>query len=148
MDDLNVIDRFLDTFVRYIDSGFGLLSGEVAFLTTILIGIDITLAGVFWALEEGAFVGRLLRKVLYRYVPESIIERPKMGFGMPIAEWTRGPLRAWAESLLDERRLHSDGYVDPTHVRALWQRREDRYSELRSERTRGLPRPEMSYVGG
>jgi type IV secretion system protein TrbL len=65
MDDLNVIDRFLDTFLRYIDSGFGLLSGEVAFLTTILIGIDITLAGLFWALEEGPLVGRLLRKVLY-----------------------------------------------------------------------------------
>jgi type IV secretion system protein TrbL len=65
MDDLNVIDRFLDTFLRYIDSGFGLLSGEIAFLTTILIGIDITLAGLFWALEEGPFISRLLRKVLY-----------------------------------------------------------------------------------
>jgi type IV secretion system protein TrbL len=65
MDDLNVIDRFLDTFLRYIDSGFGLLSGEIAFLTTILIGIDITLAGLTWALEEGPVVNRLLRKVLY-----------------------------------------------------------------------------------
>jgi type IV secretion system protein TrbL len=65
MDDLNVIDRFLDTFLRYIDSGFGLLSGEIAFLTTILIGIDITLAGLTWALEEGPLVNRLLRKVLY-----------------------------------------------------------------------------------
>ena len=65
MDDLNVIDRFLDTFLHYIDSGFGLLSGEVAFLTTILIGIDITLAGLAWALEEGPVINRLLRKVLY-----------------------------------------------------------------------------------
>src|SRR5262245_30981837 len=65
MDDLNVIDRFLDTFLRYIDSGFGLLTGEVAFLTTILIGIDITLAGLHWALGEEPLVNRLLRKVVY-----------------------------------------------------------------------------------
>lgn len=49
MNDLGVIDRFMDTFVRYIDSGFGLLSHDVAFLTTTLIGIDITLAGLFWS---------------------------------------------------------------------------------------------------
>ena len=45
MNDLGIIDRFMDTFSRYIDSGFGLLSGDVAFLSTTLIGIDITLAG-------------------------------------------------------------------------------------------------------
>jgi type IV secretion system protein TrbL len=65
MDDLNVIDRFLDTFLRYIDSGFGLLAGEVAFLTAILIGLDITLAGLFWAFDDNPLLGRLLRKVLY-----------------------------------------------------------------------------------
>ncbi|GLS33457.1 type IV secretion system protein TrbL [Mesorhizobium albiziae] len=66
MDDLNVIDRFMETFVRYIDSGFGLLQGDVAFLTTILIGVDITLAGLFWAFDgEANIAGRLVRKVLY-----------------------------------------------------------------------------------
>ncbi|NGO54544.1 P-type conjugative transfer protein TrbL [Allomesorhizobium camelthorni] len=66
MNDLGVIDRFMETFIRYIDSGFGLLSGDVAFLTTIVIGIDITLAGLFWALGgEHDIFGRLLRKVLY-----------------------------------------------------------------------------------
>src|SRR3546814_2665195 len=56
----------METFSRYIDSGFGLLSGDVAFLTTILIGIDITLAGLFWALGgEDNIIGRLIRKVLY-----------------------------------------------------------------------------------
>src|SRR6478736_3699706 len=50
MDDLAIIDRFTETFSRYIDSGFGLLSGDVAFLTTVLVAIDITLAGLFWAL--------------------------------------------------------------------------------------------------
>ncbi|MFE0013760.1 P-type conjugative transfer protein TrbL [Mesorhizobium sp. NPDC059054] len=66
MNDLGVIDRFMQTFIRYIDSGFGLLSGDVAFLTTILIGIDITLAGLGWALGgEPNVLGRLVRKVLY-----------------------------------------------------------------------------------
>jgi type IV secretion system protein TrbL len=66
MGDLNVIDRFMATFIRYIDSGFGLLTGDVAFLTTILIAIDITLAGLFWAMDGEANVfGRLIKKILY-----------------------------------------------------------------------------------
>jgi type IV secretion system protein TrbL len=66
MDDLNIIDRFMDVFIRYIDSGFGLLSGDVAFLTSILIGIDITLAGLFWALGgENDVIAKLLKKILY-----------------------------------------------------------------------------------
>ncbi|RIV80346.1 P-type conjugative transfer protein TrbL [Pelagerythrobacter aerophilus] len=66
MDDLNVIDRFLEAFIAYIDSGFGLLGGDVAFLTTVLIGIDITLAGLFWALGgEDDIIGRFLKKILY-----------------------------------------------------------------------------------
>ncbi len=66
MNDLNVIDRFLQTFIRYIDSGFGLLGADVAFLTTTLIGIDITLAGLFWAMGgEQDVIGRFLRKILY-----------------------------------------------------------------------------------
>lgn len=66
MNDLNVIDRFQQTFIRYIDSGFGLLGGDVAFLTTTLIGIDITLAGLFWAMGgEQDVIGRFLRKILY-----------------------------------------------------------------------------------
>ncbi|MEW9855630.1 P-type conjugative transfer protein TrbL [Novosphingobium sp. M1R2S20] len=66
MNDLNVIDQFLQTFIRYIDTGFGLLGGDVAFLTTTLIGIDITLAGLFWAMGgEDNVIGRFLRKILY-----------------------------------------------------------------------------------
>lgn len=66
MNDLNVIDRFLSDFVRYIDSGFGLLGGDVAFLTATLIGIDVTLAGLFWALGgEDNVIGRFLKKILY-----------------------------------------------------------------------------------
>ncbi len=64
--DLNIIDGFLDSFIRYIDSGFGLLSGDVAFLTTVLIGIDVTLAALWWAMDNDQDVlGKLVKKVLY-----------------------------------------------------------------------------------
>tara|TARA_R110000787_G_scaffold15402_3_gene47499 strand:- start:11957 stop:13276 length:1320 start_codon:yes stop_codon:yes gene_type:complete len=66
VNDLNVIDRFMDAFIRYIDSGFGLLGGDVGFLTSVLIGIDITLAGLFWALGgEDNVLGRFIKKILY-----------------------------------------------------------------------------------
>ncbi|UPG87281.1 P-type conjugative transfer protein TrbL [Luteibacter aegosomatis] len=70
MNDVTIIDRFLDTFSRYIDSGFGLLQGEVAFLTATLIVIDMTIAGLYWAMSHATGQGedvmaKLLRKVLY-----------------------------------------------------------------------------------
>lgn len=66
MNDLSVIDRFMQAFIRYIDSGFGLLGGDVHFLTATLIGIDITLAGLFWAMGgDDNVIGRFLRKILY-----------------------------------------------------------------------------------
>ena len=66
MEEMDVIDRFLETFMAYIDSGFGLLAGDVAYLTTTLIVIDITLAGLFWALSQTAdVIAGLLKKVLY-----------------------------------------------------------------------------------
>lgn len=66
MDDLNIIDQFTQTFVTYIDSGFGLLSPDVSFLTSTLVAIDIILAGLFWSLShEDNVVGQLIRKILY-----------------------------------------------------------------------------------
>jgi len=66
LNDLNVIDRFLQAFITYIDSGFGLLGPDVGFLTATLVGIDITLAGLFWAMGgEDNVIGRFLRKILY-----------------------------------------------------------------------------------
>jgi len=65
MNDLSVIDQFLGVFSRYIDSGFGLLGGEVAFLTATLVVIDMTLAGLFWAMGSEEVIAKLIKKTLY-----------------------------------------------------------------------------------
>jgi len=62
----------------------------------------------------------LLRQILYRYVPRELIERPKTGFGVPIAAWLRGPLSDWAESLIDPARLRREGYLDPGVIVSKW----------------------------
>ncbi len=62
----------------------------------------------------------LVRELLARYVPRELFERPKMGFGVPLDSWLIGPLRDWAESLLDERRLRAEGFFEPTLVRQKW----------------------------
>lgn len=62
----------------------------------------------------------LLRQVLHRHVPRALIERPKTGFGVPLSQWLRGPLRGWAEHLLDERRLRGQGLLDAARVRRMW----------------------------
>lgn len=62
----------------------------------------------------------ILRQMLYRHVPRELIERPKAGFGIPVGDWLRGPLRSWAEDLLDETRLRREGHLDAAQVRRTW----------------------------
>jgi asparagine synthase (glutamine-hydrolysing) len=61
-----------------------------------------------------------LRQLLYRHVPRKLVERPKMGLGVPLRSWLRGPLRAWAESLLNEQRLNREGFFHSIPIRKMW----------------------------
>jgi asparagine synthase (glutamine-hydrolysing) len=63
----------------------------------------------------------VVRRVLERHVPGALVERPKMGFGVPIDQWLRGPLREWAGDLLNPDRLRREGYLRPEAVEARWQ---------------------------
>jgi asparagine synthase (glutamine-hydrolysing) len=87
--------------------------------------LDHRLLGWIWRLPlsfrirdgQGKWI---LRQVLYRYVPPALISRPKMGFAVPIHAWLRGPLRDWAESLLDEKRLRREGLLNADPIRRAW----------------------------
>lgn len=87
--------------------------------------LDPRVAELAWALPLNMRIrdGRgkwLLRQVLHRYVPEELVERPKTGFDPPIADWLRGPLRPWAEALLDPARLSREGYLRAEPVSRCW----------------------------
>jgi asparagine synthase (glutamine-hydrolysing) len=87
--------------------------------------LDHRLADFLWSLpHEVRLVGlrgkRWLKEILYEHVPRAMVERPKMGFGIPLAEWLRGPLRPWAEALLDARRLDQEGYWHSAEISRRW----------------------------
>ena len=88
--------------------------------------LDHRLVEFAWALPSEYKVKNgegkwLLREVLHKYVPRELMERPKQGFGIPLAEWLRGPLRDWADDLLNEKRLQSEGFFEPAIVRMKWE---------------------------
>lgn len=94
------------------------LEGRVPFL-------DHRIVEFAWRLPlsmkvDGRQGKRILRNMLGRYVPEGLIDRPKMGFGVPLDSWLRGPLRPWVEAMLDQDRLRHEGYFHIAPIRAKW----------------------------
>jgi asparagine synthase (glutamine-hydrolysing) len=87
--------------------------------------LDHRIVAFAWGLPadmkiRGSVTKWILRQVLYRYVPKNLIERPKMGFGVPIGKWLKGPLRPWAEELITEKRLKNSDFFDVQQVRQMW----------------------------
>jgi asparagine synthase (glutamine-hydrolysing) len=94
-------------------------------LETRLPLLDHRVLAFAWRLPMSMRMGQgggkwILRKLLARYVPPELFERPKMGFGVPIGAWLRGDLREWAGDLLAESRLRADGFFDPAPILAAW----------------------------
>jgi len=87
--------------------------------------LDYRLVEASWALPREMKIQKgvskwVLREILYKKIPRHLIDRPKMGFGVPLAEWLRGPLREWAENLLNENTLRQQGIFNVAEVHDRW----------------------------
>jgi asparagine synthase (glutamine-hydrolysing) len=87
--------------------------------------LDHCVAAVAWRLPMSMKIragqGKwALRQILYKHVPRELIERPKAGFAIPIGQWLRGPLRSWAEALLEPGQMQRQGYLRPEPIQTLW----------------------------
>lgn len=100
-------------------------AGMATSLETRIPFLDYRVAEIAWRLPLNMKIrdgqGKwALRQVLYKYVPKELIDRPKAGFAIPVGQWLRGPLRDWAEALLDEKRLENEGYFYSKPIRDKW----------------------------
>ena len=87
--------------------------------------LDPKISEIAWSIPSSLKVKNgksksILRNILYSYVPKELIERPKTGFNIPIAQWLRGPLREWADSLLSQSRIDADGYLFSEQIQLIW----------------------------
>jgi type IV secretion system protein TrbL len=120
MNDLGIIDRFTDTFSRYIDGGFGLLNGEIAFLASVLIALDITLAGLRWAGgSDSDLMAHLIRKTLYVGAFAFLINNWPLLTTVIFKSFAGLGLQATANQLSPER-LMQPRFIAATGFDAAW----------------------------
>ncbi len=120
--------RFLD-FSEYLPDGVLVKVDRASMATGLEVRcpfLDSQVVELAWRLPKTMLMDRsggkrILREVLSQYVPRQLFERPKTGFGAPVGDWLRGPLREWAEDLLDEKHLHDQGLFHAQAVRLTWQ---------------------------
>lgn len=129
LDGLNAVERMMaldaisylpdDILVKVDRAGMGVsLESRVPFLDHRVVEFACSLP-LEYRLRDGQTKWPL-RQVLYRYVPKELIERPKMGFGIPLHDWLRGPLRDWCEALISAERLGKEGYFHAAPIRTMW----------------------------
>ena len=117
---LDLITYLPDDILCKVDrsSMFASLESRAPFLDHRVIEFALNLP-LEYKIKNG--VGKyILRDVLYRYIPKKLVDRPKMGFGVPISDWLRGPLKGWADDLLDKDRLLSEGFFHPEPIHRMW----------------------------